>query len=542
MQKNDRIDLSLSAFTLIEMLVALGVLIIALGIATTVFGITSKVTRQTAALNETNSILDSFLREIDEDLNGVDTTRSILVLQGRTQAAALTEEQRLASRYYHVLVGDPNVQNLSMYNPANPGDPNADVFNGGSAGNYSNPRADLMMFFTQRPDASHAPATNVTDPNSFQAALVRGAKAAPLRVMYGHATLAAAAGTPGNWVLSRYRHIEDVTGGGNPDQFKMSLIPANKWQLVRQAAIIEPIQYVNDADLFFSPDTFKRLFTCTAGTENRSSPNYSGPRAGDCAPLALNEYLRLLQPFYNQQNHRVGIALARPYEFQNLDQNSWKPGVTLIPVVGAGWADKPPAVPGANAGTQRFMDLVNKVMYANADLDGDGKLESVNHSFAVAVEDPPVGLANNLGMQRLSGCVWFQVEFLMPEDPRNSPEGAALLPAIKPNGLAWDPTKTYQRDDAVRWVQVPNGSTYVFVPDSAENRQVIASADVADATGFALLPPVRTDDFGLTLNQSGNARQIVRTWPYAVRVTIRAYDPRAQLDQPIIRTLVHRFP
>ena len=98
MQKNIRIDRSRSAFTLIEMLVALGVLIIALGIATTVFGITSKVTRQTAALNETNSILDSFLREIDEDLNGVDTTRSILVLQGRTQAAALTDDQRMASR------------------------------------------------------------------------------------------------------------------------------------------------------------------------------------------------------------------------------------------------------------------------------------------------------------------------------------------------------------------------------------------------------------------------------------------------------------
>jgi hypothetical protein len=33
----------------------------------------------------------------------------------------------------------------------------------------------------------------------------------------------------------------------------------------------------------------------------------------------------------------------------------------------------------------------------------------------------------------------------------------------------------------------------------------------------------------------------IRTWPYAIRVTVRVYDERNRLSSPIVRSLVHRF-
>ena len=37
------------------------------------------------------------------------------------------------------------------------------------------------------------------------------------------------------------------------------------------------------------------------------------------------------------------------------------------------------------------------------------------------------------------------------------------------------------------------------------------------------------------------SNRIIRLWPYAIRITVRAFDPEGRLDYPIVRALVHRF-
>jgi prepilin-type N-terminal cleavage/methylation domain-containing protein len=138
------------AFTLVEMLVSLAVLSLALTVIGVVFAVATKTTRQAAAYAEANNWTRQFLEQIDEDLKYCEPSQSCLVLVGRTQAAALTKDNLDAGKFYRVLIGDPGSVNYSTYSPEY--SPNLDP-----NGAYSNPRADILMFFTNRPTASQAP-------------------------------------------------------------------------------------------------------------------------------------------------------------------------------------------------------------------------------------------------------------------------------------------------------------------------------------------------------------------------------------------------
>ena len=107
-------------------------------------------------------------------------------------------------------------------------------------GPYSDPRADIMMFFTQRAVPSAAP-----DPNQPNSAYARGVKLSPLEVVYGHAALGEPVWSDAD---NRYymplpddpniRHITETEVFNSSSQ--RSLIPAAKWHLTRRATIIEP--------------------------------------------------------------------------------------------------------------------------------------------------------------------------------------------------------------------------------------------------------------------------------------------------------------
>jgi hypothetical protein len=151
--------------------------------------------------------------------------------------------------------------------------------------------------------------------------------------------------------------------------------------------------------------------------------------------------------------------------------------------------------------------------------------------FATVLNDPPADLRSNLGVQFLPGCAWFQVEFLMPEDPRN----------------ALDHPDQTQRSAMPRWVEVPDdGTTYVFVPDTSENRALIAR-DGLDPLTRNVRPGTRLFDFKrvdttlgpLEIDKLSNRR--VRLWPYAIRVTVRVFDTHGRLAEPLVRSFVHRF-
>jgi hypothetical protein len=165
--------------------------------------------------------------------------------------------------------------------------------------------------------------------------------------------------------------------------------------------------------------------------------------------------------------------------------------------------------------------------------------DDTDHHVATVIEQPPAALQSNLGLHLLPACVWFQVELLIPEDPRN--------------GL--DHPLSDQRRDTPRWVEVEPGQTYVFVPDTLENRQLVESRVQTSGprAGQPFPQPNRLRDFAQVIRSSlatalglphrgdtvDNRR--VRMWPYAIRVTVRVFDQRGRLEEPVVRTVVHRF-
>lgn len=464
-------------FTLVEMLVSIGVLALALSVVGVVFTATARTTTQAAAYSETLNWVRQFTRQIEEDLKYCEPANSVLVMQGRTQAAALTRDDLDGGRFYRVLVGDADAVNA--FDPAY--DNNA---GGPEVTQYSDPRADLLMFYTMRPSVSQAPPRS---PSTLQGRkYLAGARFAPVQVVYGHAAL----GEP-VWNGSVYqfpavgdlRHIEQDVGGGT-DPLSLSRIPAVQWHLSRRATILEPTTGTGSSDLRFTPEEFSRIRRCYSSRDDR---------AGDVAVLNYDAYMSGFQPLVSpgpgfSGQIRDGIALANPYEFTS----------------GLGW-------------NSTARSLILETMYA-----GGG--EALHHVSTV-LPNPPADLRTNLGVHLLPGCVWFQVEFLMPEDPRNS---------IQYSGPVSDPTGVISRRyDVPRWTAIDPGETYVFVPDSPENRALIAERnDQPRLSDFALLDPTQPASFD---------NRVIRTWPYAIRITVRAMDDQGRLETPIVRSIVHRF-
>ena len=127
------------AFTLIEMLVSLAVVSVALTVVGVVFSVTTRAVSQAAALSEVQARVRQFALQFKEDFRFVDPSRSVLVLAGRTQSAALSQDDLAAEKRIRYLVGDPFDPKLQGYDPAGEKlDDNEQ---------YSNPRADVIATF-----------------------------------------------------------------------------------------------------------------------------------------------------------------------------------------------------------------------------------------------------------------------------------------------------------------------------------------------------------------------------------------------------------
>ncbi len=482
-----------AAFTLVEMLVSLAVLGVALAVVGVVFSVTTRTASQSAAYAEAHARVREFVRQIQEDLNGCNPAESVLVLVGRTQAASLTQPDLEAGKYHRTLLGDPGALTPG-YDPeyATAIDPN---------GVYSDPRADFLMFFTNRPTPSAAP-----DPNANPAfdPYALGVKFTPIRVVYGHAALAQP-----QWTGTAYtfpaanapppamEHIEQTVATGT-----QSRIPANRWHLARVGTILaDPGRSLPalPGDIQFS--------ALGADFAARCEPYLDGSYLpGDAAWLNVAELLRSFGPTYFGTDNAPYLS---PYfwpPFGN-PHGSWQ-----------SWNQ----------------DSVNSLVFATGVTDPNAGPNQFRH-VATVLDEVPVDLKSNLAVQMLPGCAWFQVEFLMPEDPRNSVT------------YAWNPSvgaTMSRRSDMPRWTQVAPGSTYVFVPDTEANREAVRR-QVHPLTG----PHGRMNDFGrLDQDPSAHAepsdaiqQRIVRMWPYAIRVTVRVWDSRGVLTEPIVRTVVHRF-
>jgi hypothetical protein len=465
------------------MLVSLAVLSLALGIVGYVFSVTTKTASQATAYSQTHAWVREFTRQLQEDLAHCEPAQSVLVMVGRTQAAALTQDSLEAGKYFRVLVGNPSDPGLVGYDPEYAPLPDLN-------GVYSDPRADLLMFFSNRPTASAAP-----NPNVLNDPYANGVKFSPIRVVYGHAAF----GQP-VWNGSSYAfpsvgalsHIEQTVTVGPST---LSRLPATRWHLSRVATIVDP--NVLTGTTWFSNNA--RGGGADPGAVPGGMHYYEGsqPMPGDGAFLDRAAFLTKCS------DPTLLTVSTAPYSY---------PGAPWSSVAG-------------------LVNDIDSVVY------GDPTLGTTMHHVATVLEDVPVDLKSNLAVHMLPGCVWFQVEFLMPEDPRNSATYFS-----DPNAPLMS-----RRSDMPRWMQVLPGQTYVFVPDTQQNRQaLIADQDLA-TPGHQYAP--RLFDFG-RLDQDASvvepaidsvSQRLIRMWPYAIRVTVRVWDVRGVLPEPIVRTVMHRF-
>lgn len=488
------------AFTLVEMLVALGVLIVAMAVVTTIFGISAKTAAQAQAIGQIETALNSYVSQLEADLNGIDPSQSVLVIQGRRQPAAHTEELRQAGQFWRALTGDPTVNGMLSYDTRFDNSQAAYPPGATPRDQYSDPRADVLMFYTQRPLESRAPATGAFPPSpinpadQFQAALQRGTKVAPAQIMYGIASYAFGnADASGAYVWppsANDRHI----GTGNT--YRISQFPLTDWMLARRQVLIEDV--------------------------STGVPMNNGIPSGSAPPLVSvrQTWDRILRNYVALAGDRSRFA-ADSVAFPLRD---WLVFFGPIPVSSplALWKYTP--YPSGLGSPATLVNAVLPNMYADA-------AAASAYQVATLARNPTPDIQSNQALVALPACAWFQVEFLMPEDPRNS----VRTPLSS------------QRDDMARWVEVPPGETFAFVPDSEANRQMVTSQ--IDTAGNALANS-RLSTFGAVVPQNylaspttvnrGNNRN-VRLWPYAIRITVRAFDREGKLNEPIIRTVIHRF-
>ena len=82
------------AFTLMEMLVAMALLLVLMGLASQVFKITLEGTGRLTQLSEVDRALRMFQERLTRELGAIDTGRGILAIQGNPAPAYWTDEQK----------------------------------------------------------------------------------------------------------------------------------------------------------------------------------------------------------------------------------------------------------------------------------------------------------------------------------------------------------------------------------------------------------------------------------------------------------------
>ncbi len=201
-----------SGFTLAELLVSIGILLVMLGLVGQVMNITVQATGQATALTEVNRSLRILEQTLRDDLQSVNNGSGVLVIQGNPINAYLTQDGFDAD-------DDPK-NPLDGY----PHESDPERERNGMPDFVEPPRADLLMFFTQRQSSSY-----VTYPTtSFAGTTPEAVRSNVQQVVYGHA------------YLGEY----ELNAGGTynflayPDAFpnfpELSPTPAENWHLARR--------------------------------------------------------------------------------------------------------------------------------------------------------------------------------------------------------------------------------------------------------------------------------------------------------------------
>lgn len=212
-----------AGFSLVELVVAIGILVIMIALAGQVFSISVKSTGEATALIDVNQSLRQLEETLREDLAGIDPARSMMVIWSQPINAYWTRQQQEL---------DPTGGNPTQGYLHNPDPEREDTVNGAIAGvagspppfRLEDPRADILMFFTTRRTRSNR------YPQVF---------ADQAQVLYGHAELGEidSSDPNGGW-------LTDMTAANVQypvnDPVTWFERPAQDWHLARRSvALVE---------------------------------------------------------------------------------------------------------------------------------------------------------------------------------------------------------------------------------------------------------------------------------------------------------------
>ncbi len=151
------------AFTLMEMLVAIALLLVLMGLASQVFKIALDGTGRLTQLSEIDRSIRMFKQQLGKELASIDPTKSILAIQGNPAPAYWTEKQKQQDDDGNVLNGiagqrfsvDPLRENPTQgYDPLDSDDDGSFDGENDLTENVIPllPRADILMFVANLPD------------------------------------------------------------------------------------------------------------------------------------------------------------------------------------------------------------------------------------------------------------------------------------------------------------------------------------------------------------------------------------------------------
>gem|GEM_PF-1160103 len=263
------------AFTLSELVVAVGILALMMALAGEVFSIAVKSTGQATALTHVSQQLRILEQTLREDLRHVRPDTSLLVIQSNPVKAYWTQHGREADS-----TGNTGKDPTDGY-PHIP-DPEREKYDDNDDLVMVAPRADILMFVTQRTGARSVVFPKVT--------------ADAQQVVYGH-TLSVDYFADQTAACSGYRSYFPMQGGGQKkkppvedacaEQFPRDTecnsslghpVPASKWHLGRRVVLLSNKSLV-------PPPLSRRQMECLGLIDHIPLPYSRAPNEDDDLPI-----------------------------------------------------------------------------------------------------------------------------------------------------------------------------------------------------------------------------------------------------------------
>ncbi len=511
------------AFSLAEMVVAMGILVLMLALVGQVFSLTVKSTGQATALVHLNQALRAFEETVRADLRGVYPGRSVMVIQGNTVDAFWTAEDAEAGGGGLPSAGYPH-----------PADPERDaataagtaVVDATGVAIRTLPRADILMMFTNRKGRSFR------DPE-IQSNLQQ--------VVYGHAESGEYVVDPNAGAATPFVFENAIVGAGmfpsDASGTPAAPFPAQQWHLARRS-----IQLISSQ----APDltaSGKALDWVTDLFQNARGPFLGDPRLleGVIDVVVNFDYESLV----NYDTMDPGNTTIKDPSIQNWHL-PWVMGrrgdhAAQSPFQRSMLDMTPPPLYADRLGHYMLPNCASFKVEWSLNPRSDfvsGRLSGIREILWI---DPgqtadPVGRPDPALDDPLH-TLQAKMDALPPSPPPNPPgpkEKLALLlhePKIHADGSRYSLVNRFRSDqtslpttNTISDPWMPLSTVFHDSSDHRANTHVFtATRRVSDLYGALVEPPDYVPD---------------DVFPTALRITVDVYDPQQRLDRPMRHVII----